>query len=126
MKSFFCSLILLIILLGINIYCFEYIKTSSEKLNNYIDKTMLYAENDNKKDLQASFDTLKNEIIKSKKVWFLIINHQLIEDVEVKAEECEIYIKKEAYTELLASLNTLKYSVNNIYEREMVNIANIF
>ena len=40
--------------------------------------------------------------------------------------QSEAYLKKEAESDLIASLNTLKYNVNNVYEREKVNIINIF
>ncbi|WP_329380244.1 DUF4363 family protein [Anaerofustis butyriciformans] len=126
MRSFCFAAALLITLLGINVYCYNFIKESSIKLENNIDEIVYYLNKNDDENVEKSFNELKEQTIESKKVWFLIINHEEIDNVEVKIKECEGYIKKEADNELLASLNSLKFYINNIYEREKVNIPNIF
>lgn len=126
MRSFCFAAALLITLLGINVYCYNFIKESSIKLENNIDKIVYYLNKNDDENVEKSFNKLKEQTIESKKVWFLIINHEEIDNVDVKIKECEGYIKKEADNELLASLNSLKFYINNIYEREKVNIPNIF
>ncbi|MGN8913418.1 DUF4363 family protein [Anaerofustis butyriciformans] len=126
MRSFCFAAALLITLLGINVYCYNFIKESSIKLENNIDEIVYYLNKNDDENVEKSFNKLKEQTIESKKVWFLIINHEEIDNVDVKIKECEGYIKKEADNELLASLNSLKFYINNIYEREKVNIPNIF
>lgn len=126
MRSFCFAAALLITLLGINVYCYNFIKESSIKLENNIDEIVYYLNKNDDENVKKSFNKLKEQTIESKKVWFLIINHEEIDNVDVKIKECEGYIKKEADNELLASLNSLKFYINNIYEREKVNIPNIF
>ncbi|MCO8192862.1 MULTISPECIES: DUF4363 family protein [Anaerofustis] len=126
MRSFCFAAALLITLLGINVYCYNFIKESSIKLENNIDEIVYYLNKNDDENVEKSFNELKEQTIESKKVWFLIINHEEIDNVDVKIKECEGYIKKEADNELLASLNSLKFYINNIYEREKVNIPNIF
>ena len=126
MRSFCFAAALLITLLGINVYCYNFIKESSIKLENNIDEIVYYLNKNDNENVEKSFNKLKEQIIESKKVWFLIINHEEIDNVDVKIKECEGYIKKEARNKLLASLNSLKFYINNIYEREKVNIPNIF
>lgn len=126
MKSFYFALALLITLLGINFYCYDYIKDSSIKLEENVNKIVYFLNKDDFENVKIEFSNLEKQITKTKKVWFLIINHEEINNVELKLKECEGYIKKEANNELLASLNSLKFYINDIYEREKVNVTNIF
>ena len=126
MKSFYFALALLITLLGINFYCYDYIKDSSIKLEENVNKIVYFFNKDDFENVKIEFSNLEKQVTKTKKVWFLIINHEEIDNVELKLKECEGYIKKEANNELLASLNSLKFYINDIYEREKVNVTNIF
>lgn len=126
MRSFGFAAFLLIILFGLNVYCYNYVKTSTEELSTSIDRLINLTDNKDYKNAAVNFNMLKRRTEDSKKIWFLIINHQEIDNVDVTLKQCEAQLKKEADKELTASLNSLKYYINNIYEREKVNITNIF
>ena len=126
MRSFSFAALLLAVLLGLNIFCYNFIRTSVSDIDESIDKIILHADKKDYKKANKEFELLKSKAEESKKIWFIIINHQEIDNVDISMRQSEAYLKKEAESDLIASLNTLKYNVNNVYEREKVNIINIF
>lgn len=126
MKSFNFALFSVIILILLNTFFLNYIKTYSQDLTNVVNEIINYVENNDYKNAKGSLNKLKEIKDNKDKTLLLILNHEEVSEISSLINECEVYIKKEENVDTISTLTSLKDSINYLYTSRVISIANIF
>lgn len=68
---------------------------------------------------------LKNEFLKKEKQWILIVDHDLLDEVEMNVKDSISYYEKKEEAGFLASYQKAIDCIEDLYKREELSFANI-
>lgn len=68
---------------------------------------------------------LKDEFLKKEKQWILIVDHDLLDEVEMNVKDSISYYEKKEEASFLASYQKAIDCIEDLYKREELSFANI-
>jgi dihydroorotase len=126
MKKLILSLILLVIITAAGILSIRYFKSSSDYVVKDIDKTAALVRQNNWKDAQTQISNIDKEWKSTEKTWSLLTDHIEVDNIEMSLKKSKEFIETLNPSQALAELESLKFMVEHIYEKEQINLKNIF
>ncbi len=126
MKSLKIAIGIFVGLLLINVYMFFYLKNTVESVIEKTETAKISIMNKNKAETLALLNEIQEDIDKYHQVWHVMSNHGEVDKVQSTVEQCIGYTELNSFQDVLANLYTLQYYVNNLLDREKINLSNIF
>lgn len=126
MKKLIISLLILVAIIISGIYSIYSIKRSSTKIQDSIEKTSGLAEAGDWSGANSQIKLVEKEWNKTEKSWAILVDHFEIDSIESSIIRSKKYIETRDMPLSLAELENLKFSVEHIYKKEIINIKNIF
>lgn len=126
MKKLILSLLILAAIIASGIYSIYSIKKSSMKIQDSIEKTSGLAQAKNWSGADSQIKQVEKEWNKTEKTWAILVDHFEIDNIESSIIRSKKYIETRDMPLSLAELDNLKFSVEHIYKKELINIKNIF
>lgn len=126
MKSLKIAVGIFIGLLLINVYMFFYLKNTVESVIEKTETAKTSIMNKDKEKTLTILNDLQEDIDKYHQVWHVMSNHGEVDKVQAAIAQCIGYTEYESYQDVLSNLYSLQYYVNNLLDREKINLSNIF
>lgn len=126
MKKLILSLLILVIVIISSIYSMYSIKNSSAKIQDSIEKASSFASAGNWSGAYSEIRLTEKEWNKTEKTWAILVDHFEIDNIESSIIRSKRYIETRDMSLSLSELDNLKFSVEHIYKKELINMKNIF
>lgn len=126
MKKLVLAIILFIIITAAGILSIKYFKSSSDDIVKNIEKTSALVRGSNWKDAQSQIADIDQEWKNTESTWALLTDHIEVDNIEMSLKKSREYIDSLNLSDSLAELESLKFMVEHIYEKEVINFKNIF
>lgn len=102
----------------------SYLKKSGNEIINIINELKSKLEEGvevNTKDAKR----LKEEFLTKEKIWILIVDHDMLDEIEYEIESCVAMYSKENMRDFMSSANRLSDEIEDLAKREEISFANI-
>jgi len=130
MKETIIIISILLIIFGGAIYARNFLKKSSEEIISKLDKLkeeIIIAKENNERERVKQ---LSNEIYEKweemDKTWSIIVLHDELDNIQISLTKMKAQIEEGELEESLEELETTKFLINHIREKEKFNLKNIF
>lgn len=118
-------LIVVIMLVFIPNYIFrEYLKASGKELIDIVEELKDNLEKDREIN-SMDVDKLKKDFLAKEKIWILIVDHDMLDEIEYEVEDCVAQYSIETKNDFISSANRLSDEVKDLSRREEISLANI-
>ena len=117
MKKFIIALIVLIAILSTSVMSIKSFKKSSNEIVAMVEITYDLVTNHRWKEASDEISKVETKWNKTENFWAMLIDH-----MEIKSKN---YIETQNISLSLAELDTLKFAVEHIYKKELVNLKNV-
>jgi len=118
-------IILVIILLGGSFTTSRYLEASAQSLGTQIEAVEQSISAQQWEVAQNELDTAQQSLEKNKTWWTVILDHQVIDDIDISMNRLGKYIETRSASLSLGEVSSLKLQVDNIFETEKFNLQNI-
>lgn len=126
MKSLVTSTIIIIVLLAIWGFMYNFILESQEEFNSLVNTMENEVIQENWKATKPIYDSINTKWEKKQKVFLLITAHEEIEKINLTLDKIKKYILIEDKALTLNETSSLKFFLNHIEEKESLSLKNIF
>lgn len=126
MKKLLFSLVILVIVITSGILSIGYFKSSSDEIVTNIDKASDAVKTSNWKNASSSMKRIDDKWNMTEKSWSLLTDHIEVDNIEMSMKKTGEYIDSMDTAQSLAELESLRFMVEHIYEKEQFNLKNIF
>lgn len=123
-KEIIIMITVLLLIFVPNLLFKSYLQNTGKELINILDKM----DEDIKKSEEPNntlAEKLKNEFLKKETKWILIVDHDLLDEVEINIKDCISYYEKREETEFSASYQKAIDCIEDLAKREEISFANI-
>ena len=118
-------LILVLMLVFIPNYLFRnYLKSSGNEVIQIANDLKMKI-NSNSEIVKEDALKLKQDFLEKEKVWILIVDHDMLDEIEYEVESCVAQYSKESIRDFISSVNRLKDEIEDLSKREEISFANI-
>lgn len=125
MRTVPAIIILVIILLGGSFTTSRYLEASAQSLGTQIEAVEQSISAQQWEVAQNELDTAQQSLEKNKTWWTVILDHQVIDDIDISMNRLGKYIETRSASLSLGEVSSLKLQVDNIFETEKFNLQNI-
>lgn len=126
MKSLKIAIGIFTALLIVNIYMFFYLKNTVESVMDKTELARTATIDLNKEQTLKILKEIESDVNKYQHVWQVMSNHAEVDKVRSVITQCLGYAEFNSFQDVLANLYTLQYNINNLLDREEINLSNIF
>lgn len=126
MKKFIIALIVLAAILSASVISIKSFNKSSNEIVKMVEKTSDLAASSRWKEAYDEISSIETKWNKTERFWAMLIDHMEIDGIEESLIKSKKYIETQNISLSLAELDSLKFSVEHIYKKELVNLKNIF
>jgi hypothetical protein len=126
MKKFISSMILLVVIVLLGLLLTGYMKKSSEKLVDIIEDTSDLVNSGSWDMAKKRVDGLDERWDSTEKKWGILIDHFEIDNIEMAMIKSKKYIDTKDLPLASAELDNLKFMVEHIHKKELLDLKNIF
>lgn len=123
-KEIIIMITVLILIFVPNILFKNYLKNTGEELIDILKEMNKNITNSNEVDNKLA-EKLKEEFLKKEEKWILIVDHDLLDEVEMNIKDCISYYEKNEETDFLASYQKAIDCIEDLSKREELSLANI-
>ncbi len=123
-KEIIIMITVLILIFVPNILFKNYLKNTGEELINIL-KEMKYNITSLEKTDDKLSEKLKTEFLKKEEKWILIVDHDLLDEIEMNVKDCISYYEKNEETDFIASYQKAIDCIEDLSKREELSFANI-
>ena len=123
MKEYIILIIVLMLVFIPNISFKYYLKNSGKEVINIVKEleNKLEEGNVNKSDA----DKLKKSFLEKEKIWILIVDHDMLDEIEYKVEDCVAHYNIEDKSDFFSSAYQLCDEIEDLFKREEISFGNI-
>jgi hypothetical protein len=125
MKKFIIALIVLIAILSTSVMSIKSFKKSSNEIVAMVEITYDLVTNHRWKEASDEISKVETKWNKTENFWAMLIDHMEIDCIEESLTKSKNYIETQNISLSLAELDTLKFAVEHIYKKELVNLKNV-
>lgn len=130
MKEIIIIIVVLGTLLGCNIMVQNHLNETSSnliaKLEKLQNKVVEYKDSENRDELKEIYVETEEEWVKVHKMWSIIVVHQELDNIEQALVKAKSSIYGGSIEDSIEEIETAKFFINHVKEREKVTIENIF
>lgn len=126
MRVVVISLLIIGFCLGLGLYSYEYLVTSTNQMLEQTSHLNRLIEEEQWLEATVQLNKIHHRWKKEQKIWSLLINHQEIDNVELTLARLQRYIQDRNKVESLVENSVLQHWIEHIPEKEAVSLANIF
>jgi hypothetical protein len=126
MKKFISSMVLLVAIVLSGLLLTGYLKKSSQKLVVTISEISELVNSGSWDIAKERVEGLDERWDSTEKKWGILIDHFEIDNIEMAMIKSKKYIDTKDLPLASAELDNLKFMVEHIYEKERLNLKNIF
>lgn len=123
-KEIIIMITVLILIFVPNILFKNYLKNTGKELIDILEEMNKDIINSNEVDNKLA-EKLKEEFLKKEEKWILIVDHDLLDEVEMNVKDCISYYEKNEETDFLASYQKAIDCIEDLAKREEISLANI-
>jgi len=124
MKEVFILIIVLMLVFIPNVLFKNYLYTSGNELIAIAEELKENVTHDKELNAQDALK-LKEEFYDKEKIWILIVDHDMLDEIEYEVEDCVALYSEENKREFLSAANRLTDEVEDLAKREEISFANI-
>lgn len=124
MKEVWILVIILLLIFLPNYYFKNYLKHSGEELISVVKHLDNNLKNIETVDNEEA-NELKQEFWKKEKIWILIVDHDMLDEIENSVEDCVAYYDTNYKNEFHSSALKLIDAIEDLSKREEISFANI-
>lgn len=130
MRDIIIVLFILIAIFGGGICTENYLKNTSDDVSNKLEKlkqnTIIAKQTENREEIKKEIDNIKKEWEEISKWWSIIVVHQEIDTIENALIKAKLNVEEGKLEDALQEIETAKFFVKHVRERERVSLKNIF
>jgi hypothetical protein len=126
MKKFISSMVLLVAIVLSGLLLTGYIKKSSQGLADIIKDTSELIDSGSWDMAKERIDSLEKKWDKTEKKWGVLIDHFEMDNIEMAMIKSKKYIETKDMPLASAELDNLKFMVEHIHKKELLDLKNIF
>lgn len=126
MKKLILSMVILLAVVAGGIFSIRYIKNSSDKLQTSIVKASDLVSSGRWSAAADEISSVEDQWNSTEKTWAILVDHYEIDSIESSIIRSKRYIETKDAPLSMAELDNLKFSVEHIYKKELINMKNIF
>ncbi len=126
MKGLKITLVMLVAIVIVNIYFFVFIRSTTAGICDLTDMAYEAALKNDDDELSVLTEKINNCVAKCVPVWQIVINHGEVDEVNVALEKLNGSTRTDGEEHIAVYLRELRYSVDNLYQRERLLLYNIF
>lgn len=126
MRVMVISLLIIGFCLGLGLYSYEYLVTSTNQMLEQTSQLNRLIEAEDWPQATSQLNKIHHRWKKEQKIWSLLINHQEIDNVELTLARLQRYIQDRNKVESLVENSVLQHWIEHIPEKEAVSLSNIF
>lgn len=124
MKEIIILMIVLMLVFIPNTLFRMYLKSSGEELVTIVNELKSKLEKEDEiNELDAR--NLKKNFLEKEKIWILIVDHDMLDEIEYEVENCVAMYSKENMRDFISSANRLRDEIEDLAKREEISLANI-
>lgn len=123
-KEIIIMITVLVLIFVPNMLFKNYLKNTGEELINILKEMKDNITSSEKTDDKLS-EKLKTEFLKKEEKWILIVDHDLLDEVEMNVKDCISYYEKNEETDFIASYQKAIDCIEDLFKREELSFANI-
>ena len=130
MKETIISIFILIIIFGGAIYTKNFLeKTSQEiisKLDELKEEIVIAKENEERQKVKELSNEIYDKWEEMDKTWSTLVFHEELDTIQISLTKMKAQIEEGELEESLEELETTKFLINHIKEKEKFNLKNVF
>ena len=130
MKETIISISILIIIFGGAIYTKKFLeKTSQEiisKLDELKEEIVIAKENEKRQKVKELSNEIYDKWEEMDKTWSTLVFHEELDTIQISLTKMKAQIEEGELEESLEELETTKFLINHIKEKEKFNLKNVF
>lgn len=123
-KEIIIMITVLVLIFVPNVLFRNYLKNTGQELIEILKEMNYDITNLEEPDNKLS-QKLKDEFLKKEKQWILIVDHDLLDEVEMNVKDSISYYEKNEEASFLASYQKVIDCIEDLYKREELSFANI-
>lgn len=123
-KEIIIMITVLVLIFVPNVLFRNYLKNTGQELIDILKEMNDDITNLEEPDNKLS-QKLKDEFLKKEKQWILIVDHDLLDEVEMNVKDSISYYEKNEEASFLASYQKAIDCIEDLYKREELSFANI-
>lgn len=123
-KEIIIMITVLVLIFVPNVLFRNYLKNTGQELIEILKEMNDDITNLEEPDNKLS-QKLKDEFLKKEKQWILIVDHDLLDEVEMNVKDSISYYEKNEEASFLASYQKAIDCIEDLYKREELSFANI-
>ena len=117
-------LIVVLMLVFIPNFSFKYyLDKSGKEIINIVKELEKNLEEGNVDKFDA--DRLKENFLEKEKIWILLVDHDMLDEIEYKIEDCVAHYSVEDKAEFISSAYQLYDEIEDLSKREEISFGNI-
>jgi len=125
MKKFLFALLLLALIVFSGVLSLKLYKGSSNKMTDLLDTVSEHVTSGNWEGAKSEIENTQKNWDKTEKIWTLLTDHFELDNIEMSLKKSKKYIEAKDMPLALGELENLKFMVEHIYSKELINIQNI-
>jgi len=130
MKEITIIIIILVIIFGGAIYTKNFLNKTSEeiisKLDELKEKIVIAKENDERQNVKELSNEIYEKWEEIDKSWSILVFHEELDTIQISLTKMKAQIEEGELEESLEELETTKFLINHIKEKEKFNLKNVF
>jgi len=126
MKSFYISILIIILLLSCWLYIHNYLNNTVEELTKGLAKLETHIIKENWKEAKILYRDIDGKWKGATKILMLVIDHEEMEEVNFSLSQIESYLRIEDISSLMGEVGSLRFLINHVKEKDSLSLDNIF
>ena len=114
----------------VGIYTENYLNTTAEQMSNNIEKLkqeiIIAKETQNREQIKNRIKEIEKKWDKTSDIWGVIVVHQEIDNIENALVKSKANIENGELEDALQEIETAKFFINHVKEREKISWKNVF
>ncbi|HZJ58493.1 MAG TPA: DUF4363 family protein [Clostridia bacterium] len=126
MRTFIIILIVLVLFLGLSWWNTSYLTRTSKELASHAEKIRTTVTDENWEHANDEVMQIRRTWGNHKKTWLLLVDHEDIDDIDKTIYRIDELVKQKEKEQALADIAELRFFVQDLADKEVLSLANIF
>ncbi|HHZ12457.1 MAG: DUF4363 family protein [Caldicoprobacterales bacterium] len=126
MRSFIIILVVMLLFLGLSWWNTSYLTRTSEELLSQAEKVRDKVKKEAWEDASSEVMQIRRLWGKHKKTWLLLIDHEDIDNIDKTIYRIDEMVSQKEKEQSLTDIAELRFLVQDLADKEVLSLANIF
>lgn len=124
MKEIIILISVLVLVFVPNIAFKKYLHSSGNELIKIVDELREKVENEDNIN-EDEVNALKKAFLEKEKIWILIVDHDMLDEIEYEVEDCTAQYSIENKRDFISAASRLHDKIEDLSKREEITLGNI-